>query len=56
MVTNVVATDPLETAQLRSRRLLPGVGHWPHREAPDLVAYALSGEPGTSSGDAQARP
>lgn len=40
---------------LRSRLLLEGVGHWPHREAPELVADALTGEPLTSSGNAQAR-
>lgn len=50
--------DPRDThffPHLRSRLLLEGVGHWPHRGAPDLVADALSGGPLTSSGNAQAR-
>jgi len=35
--------------QLRGRRLLPGVGHWPHQEAPDEVAAALLDFPAASA-------
>jgi len=34
---------------LRRRRLLAGVGHWPHREAPDQVAAALLDSPSAAA-------